>query len=66
MTQKKKNPDNSDPGPEPERLKIEGNWEAAAGKAIKKKRPEGGWPKPEPKKKAPEPPLEEPEAEGGG
>lgn len=27
-------------GPEPERLKIEGNWEKAVGKALKAKKPE--------------------------
>ncbi len=34
-------------GPEPEVLKIEGNWKDAMRKLISKKRPEGGWPKPE-------------------
>jgi hypothetical protein len=38
-------------GPKPEMLKLEGPWEEAVAKALKKKRPEGGWPKPEPKKK---------------
>ncbi len=33
-------------GPEPERLKIEGDWEAAMKKGLAKKRPPGGWPKP--------------------
>jgi hypothetical protein len=37
--------------PKPEMLKLEGPWEEAVAKALKKKRPEGGWPKPEPKKK---------------
>jgi len=37
------------PGPEPERLKVEGEWEDAAKRAIEKKRPPGGWPKPKPK-----------------
>jgi len=32
-------------GPEPERLKIEGNWVSAIDQALKKKRPPGGWPK---------------------
>lgn len=32
-------------GPEPERLKIEGDWIAAVDKALKVKRPETGWPK---------------------
>jgi hypothetical protein len=33
------------PGPEPETLKIEGNWKKAIKKALGKKRPEGGFPK---------------------
>lgn len=37
-------------GPKPEHLKIEGDWESAMGKAIKKKRPKDGWPKPDDKK----------------
>ena len=40
------------PGPEPDRLKLEGDWKKAVGKAVRKKRPEGGWPEPE--KKRPE------------
>jgi hypothetical protein len=32
-------------GPKPDTLKIEGTWESAVGKALKKKRPEKGWPK---------------------
>jgi hypothetical protein len=38
------------PGPEPDRLKLEGDWEELAGKAVKKKRPKEGWPKPSKKK----------------
>jgi hypothetical protein len=38
------------PGPEPERLKIDGDWEDAAKKALEKKRPADGWPKPTKKK----------------
>lgn len=34
-------------GPEPETIKIKGDWEKAVGKALKKKRPKGGWPDPE-------------------
>lgn len=30
---------NSKPGPEPERVKIDGPWEEAVGKALKKKPP---------------------------
>lgn len=32
-------------GPEPDRVKIPGDWEKAVGDALKKKRPAGGWPK---------------------
>lgn len=38
-------------GPKPETLAHPGPWEEAVSEALKKKRPEGGWPKPEPKKK---------------
>jgi hypothetical protein len=38
------------PGPQPEVLKIEGDWKDAMRKLISKKRPESGWPKPEKKK----------------
>lgn len=33
-------------GPEPERLKLEGDWMDAIAYALKKKKPAGGWPKP--------------------
>lgn len=33
------------PGPEPERLNIEGDWEEAVKKAMRKKKPSKGWPK---------------------
>jgi hypothetical protein len=32
-------------GPEPERLKIEGDWVKAVDKALTVKRPPQGWPK---------------------
>ena len=32
------------PGPEPDHLKIDDDWEDAAKKAIKKERPIEGWP----------------------
>lgn len=35
------------PGPTPELLPIEGDWEKAASRALRKKRPEEGWPNPE-------------------
>lgn len=31
-------------GPKPKRVKIEGDWEAAVEKALRKKRPKDGWP----------------------
>ena len=31
-------------GPEPERLKLQGDWTANVDKALAKKRPPGGWP----------------------
>lgn len=31
-------------GPKPNRLKIDGNWEEAMGEAVKKEKPEDGWP----------------------
>ena len=34
------------PGPEPERLKLEGDWKDQLAQAIEKMRPKGGWPKP--------------------
>jgi hypothetical protein len=33
------------PGPKPNLLKIEGDWEEAIKKSLKKKRPPKGWPK---------------------
>ena len=32
------------PGPEEDRLKIEGDWEDAVAKAMGKPRPKEGWP----------------------
>lgn len=37
-------------GPEPDRLKLEGNWKDLIAKALSKKRPPEGWPKPKSKK----------------
>ena len=31
-------------GPKPDKLKINGDWEKALQKAVKKKKPEDGWP----------------------
>lgn len=38
-------------GPEPDRVKIEGDWEEAVKRALGKKRPPEGWPRPPGKKK---------------
>ena len=38
-------------GLEPERVKIEGDWEEAVKRALGKKRPPEGWPRPPGKKK---------------
>lgn len=35
------------PGPDPDHLKLEGDWEDAMKKALEKKRPKEGWPKPD-------------------
>lgn len=43
-------PGSKERGPKPDRVKIEGDWEGAVGKALKKPRPKGGWPEPEKKK----------------
>lgn len=46
MTDRKPQSDQSKPGPEPERVKIEGDWEEAVSKALKKQKPDEGWPEP--------------------
>ncbi len=33
------------PGPKPDTLKVEGNWEDAMKKSLEKKKPAAGWPK---------------------
>lgn len=38
-------------GPLPETLKLGGDWQELVGKALKKQRPESGWPKQKAKKK---------------
>jgi hypothetical protein len=35
------------PGPTPARVVIEGDWRDAILRALKKKRPKGGWPEPD-------------------
>jgi hypothetical protein len=42
-------------GPKEDRVKIEGDWEAAIDKALTKKRPKEGWPKEKPAKKSHDP-----------
>ncbi len=44
MPQQKQKPSRRRPSPEPEILKIEGNWKDAMRKLISNKRPEGGGP----------------------
>jgi hypothetical protein len=39
------------PGPEPERLKIDGDWKDAVGRALRREKPKGGWPDEKPRKK---------------
>ncbi len=46
MTKKPNNPR----GPEPDRVKIDMDWEQAVGKALKKPRPKEGVPDKKPKK----------------
>lgn len=41
----RKEPLPSPPGPKPQYLKIEGNWQDAVKRAIQKKKPPEGWPK---------------------
>jgi hypothetical protein len=44
-------PGNEGRGPKPDRVKIEGDWEGAVGKALNKPRPKDGWPEEKKKKK---------------
>jgi hypothetical protein len=37
-------PKKKTPGPDPERLKLEGNWKDLIAEALAKKRPPEGWP----------------------
>jgi hypothetical protein len=59
-----KAPDKRNPGPSPERLRLEGPWEEAVDKALGRKRPVGGWPKkdqPADEEPAPEKGVEKPD-----
>ena len=48
-------PDQKQPGPDPERLKLDDeDWGDAVGKALKKPRPKGGWPKSDDKEPPPD------------
>jgi len=42
----------SKPGPEADRLKLGGDWKDRLAEAVRKKRPEGGWPDPDNRQKA--------------
>lgn len=39
------------PGPKPDILKLEGDWEEAAKKLVRKEKPAEGWPEEKLKKK---------------
>jgi len=41
-----KHPAKQSTGPRPDTLKLEGAWQDAMNKAIKKEKPKEGWPKP--------------------
>jgi hypothetical protein len=51
MATRKQTEGGGKPGPEPDRVKIEGDWEEAVKRALGKKRPPEGWPSPPGKKK---------------
>ena len=48
----------SKPGPEPDRLKIDGDWEDAIKQAIGKPKPPDGWPDQDDKQEDEETPTE--------
>jgi len=41
----KRKPQRKTPGPKPDVLKIEGDWQDAMNKSLRKKKPAVGWPK---------------------
>lgn len=45
MASAKRKPQRKTPGPKPDVLKIEGDWQEAIKKTLTKKKPEDGWPK---------------------
>lgn len=45
MKMSKEKPDKEKTGPKPDTVKIDGNWEDSVGKALKKEKPQEGWPK---------------------
>jgi len=47
MKNKDMSKNKSQTGPKPDNLKIEGNWQDAIGKAVKKEKPKEGWPESE-------------------
>lgn len=50
MRREKKNREASKPGPQPESLRIEGDWKDAVKKSLQKQAPAAGWPKTAPRK----------------
>jgi hypothetical protein len=45
MPRKPEHPGKEKPGPKPQYLKIQGDWQDAVKQAIQKKKPVNGWPK---------------------
>ncbi len=45
MTKKRSKAKHSKPGPKPEKLKFNGNWERAVKDSLSKKKPARDWPK---------------------
>jgi hypothetical protein len=43
-SKRKPSKDRQTPGPKPEVLKVEGNWQKAIKKSLAKKKPKEGWP----------------------
>lgn len=43
--------DSKKPGPEPDTLKLEGDWQDRLREALGRERPEGGWPERKVKKR---------------